>query len=301
MSAPVVAGIGAAVSTVLFVMGWRAIRSDAMDHLDVGDLDLLRAQERRRALGMGPIERSATRVVRHLRRVLGPSVVTRLQRQINLAGRPDGMTVDDLLARFVTWSFLLGPAAFVFLLNRSAVGVILAATVVVVMPLARLSRARRLRQEQITRDLPDFLDVLAVMVRAGVAFQPAMARVAELDDGPLGEEVRLTLHQWENGASRRDAFNDLRERNDSEPLSQLVTALLQADRLGAPIADAVHDIALDMRRDSAQRQRRQAARAAPLVTLVTSTVLVFGALILVIAGLLIGSDADFGELLRGVR
>ena len=49
---------------------------------------------------------------------------------------------------------------------------------------AWLHGTARRRQEQIERALPDFLDILAVCVSAGIAFRPALARVAESSEGP---------------------------------------------------------------------------------------------------------------------
>ena len=79
-------------------------------------------------------------------------------------------------------------------------------------------------------------------------------------------------------------------------MHRFVTAFLQAEELGAPLADTLNQIALDMRRESAQALRRKAAQTAPRVTLVTSLVLVPAALILVVVGLVLGADIDFGGL-----
>ena len=56
---------------------------------------------------------------------------------------------------------------------------------------AWLHGTARRRQEQIERGLPDFLDILAVCVSAGIAFRPALARVAESSEGPVREEMLL--------------------------------------------------------------------------------------------------------------
>jgi tight adherence protein C len=119
------------------------------------------------------------------------------------------------------------------------------------LPLAQLAAAQRKRQESLDRDLPDMLDVLAVTVSAGVAFRPALARVSARFAGPLADELGLTLSQMANGASVREAFEDLRARNSSEALGQFVTAFLQSEELGAPLTDALNQIALDMRRENA--------------------------------------------------
>lgn len=298
--AVLLAGGLAGLATVLALLGYRAMRTDALDTLAVEDLALLKGQRRRRAEGTSPLQRLARRLVPRLRRTLGPARLATLQRRIDEAGRPDGLTVDGFLERVAWWLVLVTPIAVLFVLQGNLVWIPLAYVAPIVLPLSQVARAQRLRREQIDKDLPDFLDVLAVTVMAGVSFRQAMARVADRFSGPLAEEITLTLHQVANGASIRDALDNLRKRSSSEPVAQFVSALLQSQELGAPLAASLKQIALDMRRDSGQRMRQSAARMSPRVTLVTSLVLVPAAVIFVIVGLWVGADIDLGELTGGL-
>jgi tight adherence protein C len=282
----------------LFLLGLRRLRADAVDGLDVDDLVLLREPSRGRGRGalavlVGPV---APLIVR----VMGRRLRARLTRTIELAGRPEGMTVETVALRMAMWTLIMAPLALLALVQGLWWMLPVCVVVVGVMPLAGISRQRRLRQERISRDLPDFLDVLAVTVTAGVGFRTALDTVAQRFGGPLGEEIVLTLHQIRNGASVREAFRRLRQRNDSEELASFVTAYLQAEELGAPLATTLNRIAQDLRRDSAQRQRQRAARVVPRVTLVTSVVLLPGALALLGVGFVLGFDFDgVGDILGG--
>jgi tight adherence protein C len=298
---PLVPALVALASVVLFFRGWRLIRSSHVEGLEVADLTLLSTEQRKKAGGSGPLFRAAEALVPSLRLLVGPRGLSWLQRQVVLAGRPDGASADTVLRNAATWLIIVFPLALYFLLKFNLILLGICLAIVVVMPLARISRARRLRQERLDSDLPDFLDILSVTVSAGVAFRPALARVAERYGGPLAEEINLTLNQIANGVSRRAAFTELRSRNESEALAQFVTAFLQSEELGAPLAQTLNQIALEMRRSSAQRMRRKAARAAPRVTLVTTMVLVPGAIVLIFAGMLLGPDIEFGTLIGGGR
>jgi tight adherence protein C len=86
----------------------------------------------------------------------------------------------------------------------------------------------------------------------------------------------------ELGSDRRQAFLALRERNKSESLKSFVAAQLQAEELGVPLAEALNDIAGDMRRIAYQNARRDAQRAAPRVSLIVTTLIVPGAIILIL-------------------
>jgi tight adherence protein C len=302
MNALAIIGLSALgmLAAALFLVGYRQMRSDAMGQLAVEDLELLRGRERRRAEGEGPVQKLARRLVPRIRRLLGQQRIDALRRRIDEAGRPDGLTVEGFLERTAMWVLIVAPLVVVLLLLGSYLAAVLALTVPVLLPLGSLSAAQRKRRERIDRDLPDFLDVLAVTVMAGVNFRAALARVAERIEGPLADEVMLTLSQIANGASVRHAFTDLRRRSSSEPVAQFVSTLLQSQELGAPLAESLNQIAADLRRDSAQRQRQAAAKMAPRVTLVTSMVLVPGALIFVLVGVVLGTGVDFGALLGGL-
>lgn len=230
-------------------------------------------------------------------RLLGRRRLDKVQLQIDSAGRPGGMTIQNYAGRKATLFALMSTSGVLLLLTTGSPIPLLALSVYgwIATDIA-LSRAARLRQQAIDRSLPDFLDVIAISVSAGVSFRPALRRVADSLGGPMGEEAITALHQMDLGSSRRDAFLALRARNQSRFIAQFVTALLQAEELGVPLADALEDIARDMRREAYQRGRREAARAAPRVSLIVSMLIVPGALILLLTALFVGSNVDFGAL-----
>lgn len=294
-----VPGFAGAVAVLLALHGYRLLRSDPAVGLGVEELMVLRPEQQRVARGEAPIGRLATRLAPRIRRRLPRRVVDWLQAQVDYAGRPDGVTVDGVLRGILVWALMLSPATLICVATGSLMGSVLCLVAPLIFPLSRLSRLRRLRTEQLDRDLPDFLDVLAVTVTAGVGFRPALMRVSERFGGPLAAEMQQALSQVQHGASLRGAFEQLRERSDSEALSQFVTAFLQSDELGAPLVDALNQIAIDQRREHAQRMRRKAAQIAPRVTLVTTTILVPATLIILLVGIVLGSDVDFGNLFGG--
>ncbi len=293
-------GAAVAAAVLLALHGYRLLRADVAEGLNLEELVILRPEQQRAARGEGPLGRLATSLAPRVRRRLPARAVNWLQNQVDLAGRPDGTTVDTVLRGVVFWALLLLTPFVLFIIEGNVKGLLLCLVAPPILPLSRLARVRRLRRESLDRDLPDFLDILAVTVNAGVAFRPALLRVSQRFGGAISDEFALTLNQIQNGASVRAAFEQLRSRSDSEALAQFVTAFLQSNELGAPLVEALNQIALDMRREHAQRMRRQAARIAPRVTLVTSIVLVPGTLILLLVGLVLGSNIDFGALFGGL-
>lgn len=291
-------GAGFAVVLVVGLVGLRMVRSDALRDWDVEDIALLR-DEAKKETRVGLLDGLTRRIAPRLARLIGPRLVAELRRRIDLAGRPEGMTVDSFLQLVTKYLIFLGAAAFSLILMGSWLGALAALAGIVVLPLSRLIGEQRVRQARIEEDLPDFLDVLAVTVSAGIGFRSALGRVTERFDGPLREEMLHTLHQLDVGVSRRQAFRALGERTESESMSSFVSAFLQAEELGAPLADTLLTIAADMRRTAAQNARRKAARTVPKATLVMTTTMLPPLLILVAVGFYLGSGVDLGDIFGG--
>ncbi|MBB1256187.1 type II secretion system F family protein [Streptomyces sp. OF3] len=229
-------------------------------------------------------------------RLMGERRVDRVRRRIDYAGNPGGLTVDRYAARRAVYGALglLGALAMLSAGHHLLAVAMLAFAVFWVE--VGIAAAIRIRKDEIERTLPDFLDVLAVVVSAGLGFRQALDRVSERYEGPWADELRITLRQMDMGVSRRQAFEELRRRNDSEQVAMFVTALQQGEDLGAPIVDTLIAIATDMRRADAQNARRRAAKAVPKATLVVTTVMVPATLVLLVAGLFLGTGTDLAPL-----
>ncbi|MET9364907.1 DUF5936 domain-containing protein [Streptomyces sp. NPDC006632] len=234
-------------------------------------------------------------------RMMGPERVGRKRRQIDLAGNPGGLTVDRYAARRAVYGLLGATAALIMLLEGHWVIALVMVAFALFWVEAGIWSAVRVRRDHIERTLPDFLDVLAVVVSAGLGFRQALDRVADKYEGPWADELRITLRQMDMGVSRRQAFEELRKRNDSEQVAMFVTALQQGEELGAPIVETLIAIAADMRRTDAQNARRKAARAVPKATFAVTTFLLPGTLILLSVGFVYGANLDFGGFLGGPK
>jgi tight adherence protein C len=262
-------------------------------------------------LGLGP-SADAGRRTPLLRRIfewvassMGPRVMPAIRaprresvdRRLDLAGRPGNLTVQRYYGYKAAGLILLGgPFALLMAGGGTPYAVVLAAGIGWFFPDIWVVRSGRVRQERIERELPDFLDILAVTVRAGLGYRLALSRVAESLKGPVGQEMLIALRQMELGASRRAAFEALRDRNGSEQLQSFVTAQLQAEELGVPLSEALNDIAADMRRAAHQAARRRAARATPRVSLVVTSLILPGTMILIAVAIFLGSGLQEGGL-----
>jgi tight adherence protein C len=214
-----------------------------------------------------------------------------------MAGNPGGLTITRYAARravYVTFGVLM---CLIFLTNGQPLLAVTTFAFGVTAADIAIWQAVRERKDVIDRTLPDFLDVLAVVVSAGLGFRQALDRVAEKYEGPWADELRITLRQIDMGVSRRQAFDQLRKRNSSEQVAQFVSALQQGEELGSPIAETLIQIAADMRRTDAQESRRRAAKTIPKATLVTLVFMLPATMILIATGMFLGSGTNFGSIL----
>ncbi|GAA4704744.1 tight adherence protein C [Promicromonospora umidemergens] len=228
-------------------------------------------------------------------RLHGRSRLHRLDTAIRRAGRPEGVTLTMFVRResaLVLLGILVG--LLFTLQDRWQIGVPMALVLGAWMRLWLHTAAAR-RRQQIDAELPDFLDVLSVTVTAGLGFRQALERVCEFHGGALAAEMRTALQEMNVGVSRRQTFVALRERSRSPAVATFVTALLQAEELGVPMADALTGIASDVRREHAETVRQKAARATPLVSLAVTVTILPGALILIVSSVLIANAGVLGE------
>jgi tight adherence protein C len=98
------------------------------------------------------------------------------------------------------------------------------------------------RKDKIQRGLPDALDLMVVCVEAGTGLDSALNRTAEemkKTNSVLAEELGLVNLEIRAGKPRQDALKNLALRTDLEDLSNLTTLLIQTERFGTSIAQAL--------------------------------------------------------------
>lgn len=144
------------------------------------------------------------------------------------------------------------------------------------------SRTRK-RREEMRRELPDSLDVLAVSVEAGLGFDAALARLGEYLEGPLVEEFLLVLAELRVGESRSNALRKMAERVDIPELTAVVNSLIQAEQLGSPLGRMLR-IQAQESRNRRQVAAEEKAMKAPVKMLVPTAIFIFPAMFVVILG-----------------
>ena len=152
-----------------------------------------------------------------------------------------------------------------------------------VAPSMWLDYRKRWRQGKIERGLPDALDLMVVCVEAGLGINASLQRVSEefcTSNPVLSSEMELVTLEIRAGKPTNDALRGLAERTGVDDVSSLVALLVQTERFGTSVADALRVHADAMRVRRMQRAEERAGKA-PL-KMIFPTLLIFMAVLLVL-------------------
>jgi tight adherence protein C len=168
------------------------------------------------------------------------------------------------------------------LLFGAVAGLALAAMAYVGLPFIIDMRIRG-RRDKIVAALPTVLDLLTLSVEAGMSFDAALQRLVRRLRGPLIDELTLMLRDTQLGASRSEALSALAARVDAPEMTSFVRALVQADRLGVPLAQMLRTQADDLRH-RLRNEAEEHAMKAPVKMLFPTVLLIFPAVFIVVLG-----------------
>jgi tight adherence protein C len=149
-----------------------------------------------------------------------------------------------------------------------------------------LRRAIQKRQENIQYGLPDAMDLAVIAVEAGLGLDQALLRVGDeirTAHPDLADELRLRNLEVNMGRSRSDALRNLAERTGVEDLKALVAILIQTDKFGTSVGQALRTFSDSLRVKRRQRAEEQAAKLA-IKMVVPMVVFIFPGVFIVILG-----------------
>ena len=193
-----------------------------------------------------------------------PKEMGRLQRRLAEAGF-HGLTPVLIYAfseiAFAATGFLTVVAMLGF--RRGAIFAVAAAVQGYMIPGFIVSRRIRLRRKQIENGLPDALDLLIVSLEAGLAIDQALLKCAEeleIAYPALSQELHFVNIETRAGKPRLEALKNFAKRTKVDDVRALVAMLVQTDRFGTSVAQALRTHAEVARVKRRQRAEEKAAK-----------------------------------------
>ena len=216
--------------------------------------------------------------------------VADLTARLETAGRPYGLTVLNFLGLkyvvalvFLMAGLLLGLVVLKRTLAISALLTVAFAVIGFMMPNFWLGSVIARRRAAIVRALPDALDMIVVCVEAGQSFDQALKRVSSRWFNPLTEEFNRILTEIALGRTRREALSSASERVGLPDMSNLITAVMQADQLGVSIGGVLR-VQADQLRMRRRQRAEELAREASIKLLFPLVFLIFPSMFAVLLG-----------------
>jgi tight adherence protein C len=283
----------AVVLVALVVMDWSAERRRfrrTLQGVQIGN-DNLSVRDQELSLPVfGRVVQPGMQAAGRIGRRLSPSgTYERVEQELVYAGNPPGWDTERVLGFKFVMPFVAGVLMYLLFwvmglpaLLQIAGGVLFAAAGWYMPEWVVRSKAGE-RQKQIQLALPDSLDLMSITVEAGLAFDAALTRVATNLRGPLGGEFYRVVQEIQLGKSRSQALRDLAERSSVPDLRSFVSAMVQADQFGIPIARVLKVQSREIRIRRRQRAEEQAQKL-PVKIVFPVVLTIFPAIFVVLLG-----------------
>ena len=132
-----------------------------------------------------------------------------------------------------------------------------------------ISNMAQKRQQAVKQSFPDALDMLLICVQSGMSIESAFGKVAKevaSQSIELAEEMTLTTAELSYLQDRRQAYENLAKRTGLPGVKAVTTALVQAERYGTPVGQALRTMAKENREIRQSEAERKAAALPPKLT-----------------------------------
>ncbi len=251
----------------------------------------MRGLKRQRALADNPAWTQVEPLVRWLGvRVSGlleDPLRGKMDRQLGLAGDYLGLTPEEYLSLSILSCFGGGAFGAVagYMLDMGLALTLATAPLGAALPYFAVSSEESRRMKQINRGLPYAADLLALSMSAGQDFPGAVRQVVDKSSDPddaLVEEFNRILQELQVGMTRKQALLGFADRAPLESVSEFVSAIVQAEERGNPVADVLQIQAGVSRMRRSVKAEEAAAKAG--VQMVGPLFLLFFCIMLLVMG-----------------
>jgi tight adherence protein C len=284
------AAASALVGGGVFMLVWWVVRTLQSEDLEQGNewrYDVSRMNELRRHDNWYRLFQPIIRFLARLNRVVFHERLAEVQRQILAAGLSRFWLPEEYLARMELFALLISPLYYVLCVRLMDLPGVILATVFTFLTFwflrLRLAAQARRRLVLMKRRMPYLLDLLTLLMEAGSTFLQALRQaVQELEGHPVSVEFGRVLVDINLGKTRRQSFEAMRDRLNDEEVTAIITAIIQGEELGSPLARVFRTQADVLRLKRSQRAEAIAGEAG--VNMLLPGVLVMASTVLIIFG-----------------
>lgn len=211
----------------------------------------------------------------------------RINTNIRHGGEYLGLTADEYLALSVLSAVSMLAVGLIFdaLADIGGIFVLMFAAFGAILPHLQVMGEVERRFKQVNRGLPFAIDLVALTMSAGLDFPGALRQVTEKTANKtdaLYEELMRILQELELGRTRKQALLGLADRAPTEAVKDFVSAVVQAEEKGNPLAEVLQIQATMLRMRRSVAAEESAARAG--VLMMGPLMLIFATIMMIILG-----------------
>ena len=194
-------------------------------------------------------------------------MMERIEKRLQHTGVSYLLIAEQFVALRIVSTFIgfLGGVIIISALNQDQpIWVLLTTIIGFLLPDIWLSDNRKRRESAVIRAMPIYLDFITMAVQAGLNLQGALGQAMEkAPPSPLRNEFGTVLRDLRAGLSRADALRRMAERLDIKEVTSFVSAMIQAERMGASLA-TVLSVQAEQRRNERFQRAEKLAMEAPI-------------------------------------
>ncbi len=200
--------------------------------------------------------------------------------RLRTAGNPYGLNGDSYVVIkyiIITISIIIG------IFTKNILYLLLFAGAGLLLPDLWLRASVNRREDEILKQLPNFLDLLSISVQAGLGFDAALQKVSEKTPGALSQEFSKAIKEMSIGKPRREALRDMAERLNINEVTIFASAIIQAELLGISIANVLQ-VQSQQARENRRMQAEEKAMKAPIKMLIPLVIFIFPVIFIILLG-----------------
>tara|TARA_R110002096_G_scaffold261292_1_gene454596 strand:+ start:115220 stop:116101 length:882 start_codon:yes stop_codon:yes gene_type:complete len=192
-------------------------------------------------------------------------VLENTEKKITHSGVSYLLTAEQFIALRII-SALIAPLFALFIMfclkNFQPIWLVITPLLGFMLPNIWLSDVRKKRDNAVIRTLPVYLDFITMCVEGGLNLQGALGQAMEkASPGPLRNEFAVVLRDLRSGLSRADSLRRMAERLDIQEITSFVSSIVQAEKMGASLANVLRVQSEQRRGERFQRAEKQAMEA----------------------------------------
>ena len=224
-----------------------------------------------------------------LGRMMPDKQLAKLRQRLALAGEPGNLTPAQFVGIKIWTTIILASLVVLRVMSDPPLSPLMLGALVgwvfmgFRLPDIWLSRRIKTRQELLTNQMPDALDMLTIGVEAGLSFDQSVDEIVNRWSNELSGEFRRVLYEIGVGTSRRVALEHLKERTGVRDIASFVVAINHSEELGTSMGQVLQTQSEEMRTRRRQRAQEKANKV-PIKMMFPLTMFIFPAMFAVILG-----------------